>query len=248
MLWLSESYWRGTRHPLSCIAFVLPLLCIYEVGLYFLGPTPPDQLRNGADVWLRSALAAMHLSPVYAAPALLVFILVAWSAFYREERPGDAVSVWTGMVVESALFAVVLFGLSQGLGQLTRALTPYVYVPADAQAAEPVVENLVRYLGAGIYEETLFRLLLFSGLLTVLNLAALPRLGALLAATLFSALLFAGAHNLGTFGEPFHAYVFLFRTLAGMFFTWLFCVRGFGIAVGAHAGYDVLVGMITRPV
>ncbi|MCI0379435.1 MAG: CPBP family glutamic-type intramembrane protease [Gemmataceae bacterium] len=247
MQFLSESYWRGTRHPWSCVAFVLPLLCIYEVGLHFLGPTPPDQLRNGADVWLRSALAAVHLSPVYAAPALLVFILFAWSVFYREERPGDLVSIWTGMVFESALFAVALFGLGQGLDQLAQLIRPYLHVPADAQAPEPVVENLVRYLGAGLYEETLFRLLLFSGLLTLLNLAALPRLGALLAATLFSALLFAGAHNLGPFGEPFHAYVFLFRTLAGMFFTWLFCVRGFGIAVGAHAGYDVLVGLIARP-
>ena len=38
-------------------------------------------------------------------------------------------------------------------------------------------------------------------------------------------------------------YVFLFRVLAGLYFTALFVGRGFGVAVGAHAGYDVLVGV-----
>ena len=38
----------------------------------------------------------------------------------------------------------------------------------------------------------------------------------------------------------------LFRTLAGLYFAWLYCVRGFGIAVGAHAGYDVLVGLFVK--
>ena len=103
--------------------------------------------------------------------------------------------------------------------------------------------NLVRYCGAGIYEETLFRLLFFSGLLAIGNLAELPRLWSILLAALGSALLFAGAHNLGTSGEAFHASVFLFRTLAGLYFAWLYCIRGFGIAVGAHAGYDVLVSL-----
>jgi hypothetical protein len=58
--------------------------------------------------------------------------------------------------------------------------------------------------------------------------------------------LFAAAHNLGPHGEPFHAHVFMFRTAAGLFFAWLYCVRGFGIAVGAHAGYDVMVGILMR--
>jgi hypothetical protein len=36
---------------------------------------------------------------------------------------------------------------------------------------------------------------------------------------------------------------FVFRTVAGLYFTLLFVLRGFGVAVGAHAGYDVLVGV-----
>jgi hypothetical protein len=36
---------------------------------------------------------------------------------------------------------------------------------------------------------------------------------------------------------------FVFRSAAGLYFTFLFITRGFGIAVGAHAGYDILVGL-----
>lgn len=49
---------------------------------------------------------------------------------------------------------------------------------------------------------------------------------------------------MGPYGGPFDGYVFLFRTLAGLYFTAVYQVRGFGSAVGAHACYDVLVGVL----
>jgi hypothetical protein len=73
-----------------------------------------------------------------------------------------------------------------------------------------------------------------------------PRPAATTLAAVVSAVLFAAAHHLGAGLESFQATVFLYRTLAGLYFAWLFALRGFGIAVGAHAGYDVLVGLILR--
>lgn len=259
MAYPSVVYWAATRHPWSCVWFVLPLLLVYEVGLHLQGPTPAEALRNGADVWLRSALAGLGLSPLYAPPVLLVVILLTWSMLYRENRPGDHLGVWIGMIVESVVFAVALYGLSRGILPLLQTLgkvfetRPAVLAWNGVLGAattpsqpEPAVTHLVRYLGAGIYEETLFRLVLFSGLLAAFNLIELPRWWGLALAGVVSALLFAGAHNIGPQGEPFHVCVFLFRTLAGLYFAWLYCIRGFGIAVGTHAGYDVLVGILMR--
>jgi len=65
-------------------------------------------------------------------------------------------------------------------------------------------------------------------------------------AEIVSALVFAAAHHLGPDGEPFRLVVFSFRTCAGVYFTWIYQMRGFGIAVGAHASYDVLVGLLLR--
>jgi membrane protease YdiL (CAAX protease family) len=103
--------------------------------------------------------------------------------------------------------------------------------------------NVVGFLGAGIYEELLFRLILLSGVLWMLKRAgAAPRLR-LVGAILLTSLLFAAAHYVGPHGEPLHWFSFLFRFLAGVFFAVLFVYRGFGIAAGAHAGYDVLAGL-----
>ena len=57
-----------------------------------------------------------------------------------------------------------------------------------------------------------------------------------------SALLFSIAHHAGAPGEAFTWYAFSFRWLAGIYFAWVFVVRGFGIAVGTHTAYDLLVG------
>jgi hypothetical protein len=61
-----------------------------------------------------------------------------------------------------------------------------------------------------------------------------------------AALAFAAAHHVGPYGEPMRADYFVFRTVAGLYFTLLFVIRGFGIAVGAHTGYDVLVGLVVN--
>jgi membrane protease YdiL (CAAX protease family) len=262
MLPVGGEYWPRPRHPWSCVLFVLPLLMIYEVGLHFLGPTPVANLRNGADVWLRSSLASVGVAPAYGAPVALLLLMLTWTLLYREQRPRDPVGVWIGMNVESVIFAAFLYVASQGLWPLLQTLggvlddrhakTPVLelarraYEVSGPPVAEPALVNLVRFVGAGIYEEALFRLVLLSGLLAAFNLAELPRRWSIGCAAVASALLFAGAHNLGPHGEPFQGSLFLFRTLAGVYFAWIYCVRGFGIAVGTHAGYDVLVGLFLR--
>ena len=40
-----------------------------------------------------------------------------------------------------------------------------------------------------------------------------------------------------------NTYVFLFRVLAGLYFASLYQFRGFAVAAGTHACYDVLVGL-----
>lgn len=239
----APSYWAATRHPWSCILFVLPLLLAYECGLQWSAPGSVEAARNGADVWLRAGLAAVGVPRAYGAPALLLVTLLAWGLL-RRDRPSDQAGVWAGMAVESAAFAVALFGLSHAMLALTQRLA--LSTPGPRGMPEPALELVVSYLGAGVYEETLFRLLAFSGLLTALRLAELPGAWCFVLAAGASALLFAGAHHLGPHGEPFTAPHFAFRTFAGLYFAGIYHGRGFGIAVGAHALYDVLVGLLLR--
>ena len=233
-------YLKATRHPWPCSLFLLPLLLAYEAGVHYLGGAHPEVLRNGADSWLRQGLAVLGMKHHFWAPALLVVILLLWNSRRYHDRPGDHVGVLSGMAIESIAFALGLWGVSRALGPL---IDYFGLEMSTAAVASPAVGQVVTFVGAGIYEEVLFRLLLFSGLVALgRRLSGSPALAVSLGA-LVSALLFSAAHHVGPYGEPFEGYNFLFRTVAGVYFALLFQLRGFGIAVGAHACYDVVVGV-----
>jgi len=250
------NYLSATRHPWACVLFVLPLLIFYEAGLYVLGPAPTDDMRSGADAWLRGILQRVGISPLYGAPVLLLAGLLIWSIWRRGDRPRDFLGVWLGMIIESAAFALGLLCLSQALFPLLHAVGHWFAMPTvrlvslttGSAAPEFAWEQIIGYVGAGIYEETLFRLLMFSGLAALMQLLDVLRWLGLAVAAILSSLAFAAAHNLGPHGETFQLVTFLFRVCAGLYFTWIYHLRGFGIAVGAHASYDVLVGMLVRSV
>ncbi|HXG08955.1 MAG TPA: CPBP family glutamic-type intramembrane protease [Gemmataceae bacterium] len=232
-----HGYLGATRHPWPCFLFVLPLLVAYEAGVLWLGGTQPDALRNGADAWLRWGLETFGLSQLYWTPGLVALLFLSWSWLRFRDRPDDLLGVLTGMAVESVAFAVGLWGLS-------RAMEPLLNQLAVAGPGDELIGRTVTFLGAGIYEEVLFRLLLFSGLARLLRHVELPGPLAVGLAAVASAALFAAAHHVGPYGETFQGGVFLFRMAAGMYFAALFRLRGFGIAAGAHACYDVLVGAL----
>jgi hypothetical protein len=228
-------YRRATRHPWPCFLFLLPLLIAYEVGIVWIGGTQADALRNGADTWLRWALEVFGLHQLYAAPVLVAVVFLIWSGLRTEDCPDDLFGVCLGMAIESVTFGLGLWGLSQGLGPLIDSLRAEI-------AGDAGMASTVAFVGAGIYEELLFRLGLYSAIVGLLRLLASPKVLAVPVAGLVSATVFAAAHHVGPYGEPLADTVFLFRLLAGLYFAALYQFRGFGIAVGAHACYDVLVG------
>jgi hypothetical protein len=60
-------------------------------------------------------------------------------------------------------------------------------------------------------------------------------------ATVIGALLFSAFHYIGPLGEPFKLESFVFRAIAGLAFSALYLLRGFGITAWTHALYDVAV-------
>jgi membrane protease YdiL (CAAX protease family) len=237
------TYWAATRHPFPCLVFLLPLLLAYEGSVLYLGGADHDTLRNGADAWLRGSLFALGLQDLLWAPVFLVFGLIACCLVRRSDQPEDVIGVCTGMTIESVFAAIGLYLASRGLKPAIDRFATLLQV----EHVDGVTANLVSYIGAGIYEEVLFRVLLFGGLCWVLRLFQLPGLAVVVLATIAASLAFAAAHHIGPYGETFDRHAFVFRSLAGFYFTILYRLRGFGIAVGAHACYDVFVGVAIGP-
>jgi membrane protease YdiL (CAAX protease family) len=237
---LDDGYFSATRHPWPCLLFLLPLLLAYEAGVARLGGTEPEALRNGADGWLRMSLQATGLPQVYVAPLLIVAVFVVWSWLRRYDRPDGIAGIWCGIALESILLAYGLLKASQALAPLFQSYGTLLSL--DGQ--DKMLRQIIPFVGAGIYEEVIFRLLLFCALGVVLQLMFVPPLLSAIIKTVLSALIFAAAHHIGPHGERFEEHLFAFRALAGIYFGMIYQLRGFGIAVGTHACYDVLVGVM----
>lgn len=243
-------YWEQSVQPLNCLLFIVPLLLFYEVGVVWLGPAA---MRNGADVWLREFLAWLGLGEYIFLPFVTCGLLLARHHLSRQQwKPrGDVLS---GMVCESFGYGVVVLILAQMFARLF----PTILGGDAANSMESVdaairfssiadgVPQMLSYLGAGIYEELLFRLLLLSGTVLICRKMGVDNFSSLAFAVLSTSLLFAAAHYKLFFavGLDFTWYSFLFRLFAGMLFCILFLQRGFGIVVGTHAVYDILVASV----
>jgi hypothetical protein len=239
----TSSYLPSTRHPWPCLLFVLPLLIAYEACVLLFGGAHPEALRNGADNWLRGGFDAIGLRYFWVPPAVLVLVFALWSYLKRGEKAGDLVGTLAGMGIESVAFALGLWGVSRALVPLLKSAGVELDVAAAGQESAAGLQHIIPYVGAGIYEEAMFRLVLFSVLLWMFRRMELTLPLAFGLAAAGSATLFATAHHLGPQGEPYHNYPFLFRLVAGLYFAGLFQFRGFGIAVGAHACYNLMVGI-----
>jgi membrane protease YdiL (CAAX protease family) len=224
---------------------MLPLLLIYEIGVMSLGGANPEVVRNGADHWFRFALRFVGLKFFWVPPVLMLLVFVGWCWVRWEDRPSDLVGVLSGMILESVCFALGLWLLSRILGPLLlqAGIELSILSVESFSDTEPVLKQVVTYLGAGIYEEALFRLALFSALLAVLRFVELEKTFSVGIAAIASAIIFSVAHHIGPYGQAYSNYLFLFRVMAGLYFAVLYQTRGFGIAVGTHACYNVMVSL-----
>ena len=122
---------------------------------------------------------------------------------------------------------------------------------ADA-TPRPLLANIITGIGAGIYEELVFRLILICLLMLLFqDLLRLPYKNSIVLSVLISAALFSAHHHIDFLSgrpnqaDPFNMTVFVFRTIAGIYFAVLFAIRGFGITAGTHAFYNIMAVSIT---
>jgi uncharacterized membrane protein YjjP (DUF1212 family) len=60
-------------------------------------------------------------------------------------------------------------------------------------------------------------------------------------AAIVGALVFSAFHYVGEYGDPLELASFTYRAIAGLVFSGMYLVRGFGITAWTHALYDVYV-------
>ncbi len=231
-----------SRRPLHILAFLSPLILAYEFGslTYLLD-------RNGVGEVVAAQQLIERVFNVFGAfglylPGLaLVAVLLVWHALRRDPWTIHP-RVLAGMLGESILWTLPLLVLN---GLTTAAVfAQTAFLPHDPW---PWQAKLTIALGAGIYEELLFRMIAIAivHLLVVDVLRQPDRAGRVIAAVA-SAVLFALYHDPVRAGG-FQPGPFVVYFLSGLYFAGVYLLRGFGTVVAVHALYDVAVLLVLNP-
>lgn len=226
---------RSRDNAWTDIALTLPIFLLYHAGVVFL------PIRNAADIVTsqlvelaeRSMFFYLTLTASVGAVVIVLFLLLGQKRALRWQR-------FAMITVEGVVYAVAM-----------RVVAGYVVGQLRLDAGAPthlgLYAGFVMSLGAGFYEELIFRVGIFGllGQLAMLALVASPapwkKFLFWLGWGMLTSLLFSGWHHLGELGEPFTLSAFVFRWVSGLVFTLIFATRGFATAVWTHTLYDIWV-------
>ncbi|MEM1445801.1 MAG: CPBP family intramembrane glutamic endopeptidase [Planctomycetota bacterium] len=235
------SYWERTQWPLQSLYFLLPLIIGYEIGAVLLAGDGTERLPAiYAERLLGRFFELFGVGGVYLPGVLAVGLLLTLHVMRGDPWKPEP-KLYLGMTVESLLWALPLFVLGtlvSGTPQVAWMLSTLSQQTID-HLPIPFAQGVVFSIGAGIYEELMFRVIAIALIHVLLDdLLALPKHIGQWGAIVGSALLFAAYHFVGT--EQFDAARFVFYALAGLYFAIIYVGRGFGVVAATHALYDVL--------
>ncbi len=234
-----KSYFHRVHRPLQCLIFIAPLLLFYQIASF--GNFTPD---TGGGNWQVVAFVLMlDFFKIFGAvgnvlPLLAVIaILLCWHLARKDPWEIDP-KLYGGMAAESVLWGIPFVVI--GMAVLRQGPHP---VEASMAADLTPWNNIVLSVGAGVYEELLFRLIAINVLSMILMDAMELKAGLGIPLIIISsAILFSAYHLLGT--EPFDAGIFAFRAAVGVYLAGIYIYRGFGIAVGTHTVYDLIATVL----
>lgn len=267
---LEDSYLDRTSRPIYALVYLLWFLVIYEVGSVLISPDlmseslASQQIRVVSFIWLHEIVTGLlHFPPGIAnmiTPLLVVIILLClqiasrkpWKVHFPDFIPMTIECVFLALPLIALSWLIIRSTASDAQQAASLLDGTIIRCTAEAVSGPPqVLVDIISGIGAGIYEELIFRLVLICLLMLIFqDLLKFPKPHAIFFSVVISAALFSAHHHIfpinGTFetGEVFSAPKFIFRAAAGVYFAILFAFRGFGVAAGTHAFYDIIAAVL----
>lgn len=218
----SAGYLALSRRPLHVLLFLLPLILVYEAAAIGVGGASDIVARRLLLVAFESVgVVGLHIPAI-----VLITVMLCWHVFARHAWRVD-VPTLGGLAVESVGWSIPLIVIVAVIGAAGVSLAA-----PTGSAPTGVWRQVLLSIGAGVYEEAVFRLLLFVvGSMVMTDLLRIPKRPTAVVLVVVSAGLFAAYHGTG---------YWLVYGAGGAYFAVLYLVRGFGVAVGTHAAYDII--------
>lgn len=251
----SDQYWTQSMRPLHVLVFLLPLIVAYEIGsiIFLTDPTAGVQKVVEARRILDDFFTIFGVFGFFIPGFAMVTVLVVWHVMTRD--PWDIRGkTLGGMFAECVAWTLPILVLAAANNHAKQAMASApldgAQLAALAQTTPVALDQLhtgallTIAIGAGLYEEMLFRLVGLALLHFILrDLIQFPEKWASGLAITLSALAFAAYHRPDL---PAQWPDFLFYSLAGVYLGIVYVLRGFGVVVGTHAMYDVVALVLLK--
>jgi len=229
-----------TKSIITSILFIFPFLFLYEFIAFFKFSNQSYQIRNTADIIIRDFIGLFtdNVMFLYSVAIATIFIFIFISKFSEIKKYKFNLKYISLMYLE---------GLSWGL-VLIVFLNGFTYFNSTYQGiiVDDYLLSFYFCVGAGIWEELLFRLICINFIFFLLKYFRFSTLLSLILSFTISSVFFSLFHYIGTMGDTFTIYSFIYRFLGGFYLSILYYYRGIGISMMTHFVYDFL--LITLPV
>ena len=225
------TYTQEVRRPLTQLIVIAPLLLFFLWG----------QSKFGSDLlipeYMQLAFHWLNTAGRYLPAGLILIVLVF--QHYMQNDP-LRVDLWAvgGTLVESAIWALPLLAVNW----ITSAALPAGQL---APAGEGTLQACLSAVGAGVYEEFLFRLVwVHIAVVVFVDLLHGKKDPTQLIAIFTGAIAFSLAHFsvaqwTGPAAAPWGAAIFL--AIAGLWWGVLYLWRGYAVAACSHIAWNLLV-------
>lgn len=277
--------------PLHVLIFLLPLVVLYEIGsaIYLTNDAAGTRETIKAYRIFGDFFNIFGVAGLFVPGLALVTVLLVWHIISRDKWV-IRWNMVAGMAAESVAWTLPLIVLSAATSRVWANSTGTGSLGAGGAAASVLglvaggvpggggigggggsggggladltwQAKLSISIGAGLYEEMLFRLVGIAFLHMIFrDILGAKETASRVVAVVGSAVLFALYHDVtsgsgigagsgvpGDAGGTWNYVAFGFLTLAGCYLGTVYVLRGFGIVVGAHALYDIVVLVLLGP-
>jgi membrane protease YdiL (CAAX protease family) len=231
-----KQYFENTNTLLYSFLVSLPLFFLYEILILISQPSGDAIVRISVDVWIKSLFTSLGVSAI--SFSLLIVAIIGLFILYKERERLKTLKFiyFPTLLLEATVYAIVVAFISQSLVSFMLNMAV-----SDPIATLTTTQKLALSLGAGLYEELFFRVILVTVLILIFTKVFGKKWAAITAAVVLSALLFSAVHYIGSMGDAFTLGSFLYRFLFGLILNGIYVWRGFGVAAWTHAIYDIMV-------
>jgi len=226
-------YYIYSKNIITSALFISPLFVLYEFIAYFKFQNSNFVIRNTADIIFRDFIR-LFTENVILIQSILILLFFIFYIYLNKEHSKYAFKLkyMPLMYIEGFIYGMILIYFLNGF---------YIFSKLSILLYEDYILSFYLCLGAGIWEEILFRFILINVIIYCLSFYFKQKLLPLVVAIVVSSVVFSLFHYIGSFADSFTLYSFIIRYLGGVYLSIVYYYRGLGIAMFSHFIYDFIL-------